>query len=378
MMNFELNEEQQLIGQSAREFAKEFLDPIAADLDHSGDYPKEIIDQLAGYDFLGLLLPEAVGGAGAGVVAYIEMIEGLSRSCAAVASIINNHTLGALAIVDWGSDTQKRDYVPPLAKGERLATLAIYENGPAPGIGSDALLASRQGDNYVLNGTKAFVRNAGVADLYVVFASLEPATDKKAYSVFLVDGKTPGLTVGPRLATMGLNGCPVAHVMFSNVTVPAAALVGGENGGDAIAQALLAKASVFEAAQTIGIGKAAIKHAADYAKQRVQFGRPIATLQAIQTLLADIATDCHLAWLGMQRTAQLIEDGEPFDTDAAMVKAFLARFGSRMLIDSCQVEGGFGYSETMPLPRLFRDIAGTTLLDAPADFPDRIIADSLA
>ncbi|QTF08989.1 acyl-CoA dehydrogenase [Brenneria izadpanahii] len=170
----------------------------------------------------------------------------------------------------------------------------------------------------------------------------------------------------------------MAHITFDNVTLPAAALLGGEHGGSAIAQSLLTKASVFEAAQTVGIGKAAVKHAAEYAKQRVQFGRPIAALQAIQTLLAETASNCHLAWLGVQRTAQLIEDGEPFETDAAMVKAFLARFGSQMLIDSCQVEGGFGYSEFMPLPRMFRDIAGTTLLDAPADFPDKIIADSIA
>ncbi|HXP95195.1 MAG TPA: acyl-CoA dehydrogenase family protein [Telmatospirillum sp.] len=377
-MNFELTDEQRLIGQSARAFAKEYLDPIAADLDHSGTYPKAIIEQLAGYDFLGLLLPEEVGGAAAGAVSYIEVIEALSRSCPAVATILNNHTLGALAVVDWGSDKQKKDYAPALAKGERLATLAIYEKGPAPGVGPDALLAARQGEHYVLNGTKAFVRNAGVADLYVVFATLEPAPDKRALSVFLVDARTPGLTIGPRLETMGLKACPVAHVIFSNVSVPAAALVGGENGGTAIATTLLAKAAVFEAAQTVGIGKAAVKHAADYAKQRVQFGRPIASLQAIQTLLADVATDAHLAWLGVQRTAQLIEDGQPFETDAAMVKAFLARVGSKMLIDTVQVEGGFGYSEFMPLPRLFRDIAGTTLLDAPADFPDEIIAEAIA
>lgn len=377
-MNFELTEEQQLIGQSAREFAKEYLDPIAADLDHSGVFPKAIIDQLATYDFLGLLLPEALGGAGAGFVAYVEVVEALSRSCPAIATILTNHALAAHAIATWGSDKQKKVHAASLAKGERLGTLAIYENGPTPGIGPDALLASRQGNKYVLNGTKAYVRNAGAADLYVVFATQEPSADKKALTAFIVDARTPGLTVGPRLETMGLKGCPVAHVIFSNVSIPEEALLGAENGGSAIATQLLSIGSVAEAAQTVGIGKAAVKHAAEYAKQRVQFGRPIASLQAIQTLLAEVATDSHLAWLGVQRTAQLIEDGKPFETDAAMVKAFLARVGSKMLIDSCQVEGGFGYSEFMPLPRLFRDIAGTTLLDTPADFPDKIIADSIA
>jgi butyryl-CoA dehydrogenase len=377
-MNFELTEEQQLIGQSARDFAKEYLEPIAADLDHSGKFPKAIIEQLATYDFLGLLLPEEIGGAGAGFVSYIQVVEALSRSCPAIATILNNHVLAAHAIAAWGTDSQKKEHVPALAKGDRLGALAVYENGPTPGIGPDALLASHQGNKYVLNGTKAFVRNAGAADLYVVFATLEPAPEKRALSVFLVDARTPGLTVGPRLETMGLKGCPVAHVIFSNVSVPEAALLGSEHGGSEIAARLLAIGSVAEAAQTVGIGKAAVKHAAEYAKQRVQFGRPIATLQAIQTLLAEVATDSHLAWLGILQTAQLIEDGKPFETDAAMVKAFLARFGSKMLIDTCQIEGGFGYSETMPLPRLFRDIAGTTLLDAPADFPDKIIADSIA
>lgn len=377
-MNFELTEEQQLIGQSAREFAKEYLEPIAADLDHSGKFPQAMIDQLATYDFLGLLLPEDLGGAGAGFLTYVEVVEAISRSCPVIATILNNHVLAAHAIVKWGSERQKKGAVPALAKGERLGTLAIYEHGPTPGIGPDALVASRRGDTYVLNGTKAFVRNAGVADLYVVFATLEPAAEKTVLTAFLVESRTLGLTIGPKLETMGLRGCPVAHMIFNNVSVPEDALLGGENNGSAIATELLAIASIAEAAQTVGIGKAAVKHAADYAKQRVQFGRPIASLQAIQTLLAEVATDSHLAWLGIQRTAQLIEDGKPFEIDAAMVKAFLARFGAKMLIDTVQVEGGFGYSEFMPLPRLFRDIAGTTLLDAPADFPDKVIAESLA
>ncbi|MTJ83034.1 MAG: acyl-CoA dehydrogenase [Telmatospirillum sp.] len=376
-MNFELTEEQQLIGQSAREFGKEFLDPIAVDLDHSGKFPKEIIEQLASYDFLGLLVPESQGGAGAGFVAYIQVVEALSRSCPAVASILNNHAMATHAIATWGSDAQKAEHVAALAKGSRLGAVAVYENGPTPGIGPDALVASRQGDKYVLNGTKAFVRNAGVADVYVVFATLD-SSEKKEQTAFLVDARAGGLTVGPLLDTMGLKGCPVAHLLFSNVSVPASALLGAENGGSAIARTLLAVSSVAEAAQTVAIGKAAVRHAAEYAQQRVQFGKPIAVLQAIQTLLAEVATDSQLAWLGVLRAAQLIENGEPFEADAAMVKAFLARFGSKMLIDCCQVEGGFGFSEFMPLPRLFRDIAGTTLLDAPADYPDKIIADSIA
>jgi acyl-CoA dehydrogenase len=167
-------------------------------------------------------------------------------------------------------------------------------------------------------------------------------------------------------------------VVFENVVVPESAVLGAVKTGWEIAARTLALASVAEAAQTVGIGQAAVEHAAAFAKQRVQFGKPIATLQAIQTLLAESATDVYLARLGLHSAAQLIEDGKPFETEAAIVKSFLARLGSRIVVDSVQVEGGLGFSEAMPLPRLFRDIAGTTLLDAPLDFPDQAIAAGIA
>jgi butyryl-CoA dehydrogenase len=374
-MNFELTEEQQLIGQSARDFATEYLDPIVVELDRTGAFPAAIVQQLAAQDFLGLLLPAEMGGAGAGFLSYVQAIEALSRSCGAIASILTAHTLAGDAIARWGCDSQKAEYLPKLAKGEPIGAVAIMETGPTPGVGPNALIAVRKCGTWVLSGTKAFVRNAGAAGLYVVFATGQSPAGMTA---FVVGADTPGLTVGPPLATMGLKGCAVAHLTFEDVALSDAAVLGPPGGGSAIANRLLAIGSVAEAAQTVGIGRAAVGHAAGYARQRAQFGHPVASFQAIQTLLADITTDVHLAWLGVQRTAQLIEDGNPFETDAAMVKAFLARVGSRMLIDSCQIEGGFGYSEAMPLPRLFRDIAGTTLLDAPADFPDQIIAESIA
>jgi butyryl-CoA dehydrogenase len=213
--------------------------------------------------------------------------------------------------------------------------------------------------------------------VYVVFAVTDPA-EPKALTAFVVDASASGLKVGEKLNTMGLNGCPVADLVFENVAVTETAVLGTIKAGSEIAARTLALASVAEAAQTVGIGQAAVEHAAAFAKQRVQFGKPIASLQAIQTLLAEAATDCHLARLGLRSAAQLIEDGQPFEAEAAMVKSFLARLGSKILVDSVQVEGGLGFSEAMPLPRMFRDIAGTTLLDTPADFPDQVIAESIA
>ena len=377
-MNFELTEEQQLIGQSARDFGKQYLEPIAVELDQKGEFPKKVVQALAKHDFLGLLLPDDVGGAAAGFMSYVEVIEDLSRYSAAVASIVNNHTIAAYSIQEWGTADQKKQYLPAMAKGELLGGFAIYEHGPTPGVGADALVATKQDVGYVLNGKKAFVRNAGEAGVYVVFATTDPALGAKALTAFLVKADAIGVKVGEKLETMGLKGCPVADITFENVVLPETALLGAVNGGAAISAKALAVASVAEAAQTVGIGQAAVEHAAAYAKQRVQFGKPVATLQAIQTLLAEVATDCHLARLGLRNAALLIEEGKPFEVEAAMIKSFLVRLGSKMLIDTCQVEGGFGYSETMPLPRLFRDIAGTNLLDAPGDFPEKLIAASIA
>jgi butyryl-CoA dehydrogenase len=377
-MTFELTEEQQLIGQSARDFAKENIEPNAVEMDHTSTFPKAVVKALADHDFLGLVLPSEVGGAEAGFVSYVEAIEQLSRGSAAVASIVNNHTIAAYAIEKYGTPAQKKQYLPAMAKGEILGALAIYEDGPTPGVGADALVATKSDGGYVLKGKKMYVRNAGEAGVYVVFATTDAALGAKALTAFVVNASTAGVTVGPKLETMGLRGCPVADITFENVTVPESALLGAVNQGSEIAAKALAVFSVAEAAQTVGIGQFAVEHAAAYAKQRVQFGKPISSLQAIQTLLGEVATDCHLARLGLRNAALLIEEGKPFEVEAAMVKSFLVRLGSKMMLDTCQVEGGFGYSEFMPLPRLFRDIAGTNLLDAPADFPEKVIAASLA
>jgi acyl-CoA dehydrogenase len=376
-MNFQLSEEQQLIAQSARDFAKEYLDPIAGRLDQTSEFPKDAVKELASHDFLGLHLPADVGGAGAGWVSYVAVIEALSRSCAAVASIMNNQAIVSYVIHRWGSQTQIKQYLPALMQGELVGAFALAEHGPTPGIGSGALVATKKDSGYVLNGTKAYVRNAGAAGLYLVFAVTD-TQEPKALTAFLVDAGVKGMKLGEPYPTMGLRGCPVADVGFDNVFIAETAVVGALKGAAEIISQTLALLSLAEAAQTVGIGQAAVEHAAAYSKQRVQFGKPIGTFQAVQTLLAEVASDCHLSRLGLRYTAQLIEDGQPFEAEAAKLRSFLVRFGSKMLVDSCQVEGGMGYSEAMPLPRMFRDIAGTTLLDAPADFPEQVIAASIA
>jgi len=385
-MTYPLTEAQTAIAQHAHEFADGYLEPIVLDLDRGVVFPKALVAQLGADNFLGLVLPAQSPVAGAGFVAHIELIQALSQSSAGVASIVNSHALFAYALAHWGSEAQKTKYLPALAKGEKLGAVAIMESGPGPGLGPNPLLATRQAGGYRLDGVKTFVRNAGAADVYLVFATIQFADDGNGLTGFIVEAGAKGLTVGPRLETMGLRACPVAHLDFSNLVVEEADVMGTENCGSVIATQLLSVGAVAEAAQTVGIARAAVKHAAGYAAHRVQFHHPIARLQAIQTLLADIATDSHMAWLGVQHAARLVEEDSPFEPEAAMVKSFVGRFGSKMLIDAVQIEGGMGISEVVPkhvsgsypLARMFRDIAGTTLLDAPADFPDALIAANVA
>jgi alkylation response protein AidB-like acyl-CoA dehydrogenase len=385
-MTHTLTDAQKILRQRGHDFANEILGPVAAELDRGRVVPKALIARLAAQGFLGLAVPEQSDVAGAGFISHIEVVQALSRSCPAIASILNNHALFAYAIAHWGSDVQKKQYLPALIKGEKLGAIAIQEEGPTLGNGPDALLATRQGSGFTLNGTKTFVRNAGAADTYLVFATIRPDADNIRLAAFIVDAGTSGLSVGPRLETMGLRACPVAHLSFKNVSVTEAGVMGTENCASGIAGQVLSVGAVAEAAQTVGIAKAAVSHAAEYAKHRVQFRHPIASLQVIQTMLAEIVTDSHMAWLGIQHVARLIEHDSPFEPEAAMVKLFVGRLGSKMLVDAIQIEGGMGICEvvpkhisgTLPLARMFRDIAGTTLLDAPDDFPDKLIAAGIA
>jgi butyryl-CoA dehydrogenase len=370
-MSISLNENLQRIQLSAEAFAEEFLEPIAADLDRNGTFPRALVAELARQQLLALPVVKH-----AGFTAHVAMLQTLSQSCAAVASIVNNHALTAHAIFKWGSEAQKFAHLSALAQGEQLGGLAVHEITS----GANALTGTVSNGKLTLNGKKLFVRNAGVADIYVVFATIGTS-----FSPVIVPAKTPGLAAGPARLTMGLRGCPVADLTFNSVTLDDSALLGSAKDSPALLAELLGAQALGEAAQTTGIGKAAAKHAANAARHRVQFGHPIASLQAIQQLLAEIATDTHLAWLGIRQAAQLLDDGAPFLVEAAMVKSFLGRFGQKILIDAIQVEGGMGICETapphfegaLPLARMFRDIAGTTLLDAPAAFPEAAIAAAL-
>jgi butyryl-CoA dehydrogenase len=373
-MSYLLTEDQQLVQKNARDFAMQYLEPLAVQLDKTGEFPAEAVKKMASYDFLGWFLPTEFGGADFGYLSYVLGVEELSRASAAVASIVVNHSSAAYAINRWGSAEQKKKYLPALARGEKLGAVAMSEPGPGVGQGPEAVIATQQGGGYALNGRKSYVANAGVADVYVVFGCTDAAAGAKSLAAFLVNAKAEGLEVGPKKSTMGLRARPTADVGFHNV---AAEVLGTVEGGAAIAAEVLAAFAVAEAAQTVGVVGIAVQHAAKYAQQRVQFGRPISTFQAIQTMLAEVNTNCYVARLAVYDAAALIEQGKPFTTEAAMVKLFAQRLGMNSLLETLQIEGGYGYSEEMLMSKLFRDVSGTTILESPLEFPEQVIAASI-
>jgi butyryl-CoA dehydrogenase len=353
-----VTENRQRIQTIAEAFAEKFLEPVAAELDRSGNFPRAIFAQLARKQLLALPVARH-----AGFVAHVETLRTLSHACPAAASIVNHHALAAYAVFKWGSAAQKTLHLARLAEGEQLGALAF------PDSGAEALTGAGGG---TLNGKASFVRNAGVADVYICFATITgPAALGPV--AFIAEGRTAGISVGPRYRTMGLRGCPVADVTFRNVALDPACILGSAEDGPAILSTLLAAKALGTAAQTVGIGQTAARQAAASAERRVQFGHPIATLQPILAMLEDITTDLHLAWLGILHAAQCFEDGVPFIAEAERAQSFLGRVGQQFLIDAIQIEGGLGISETppphhtgaIPLARMFRDMAGTTLCDTP-------------
>jgi butyryl-CoA dehydrogenase len=374
-MGYSLSEEQQLIQQTAREFAQEYVQPAAADIDRTGNHPADIVGKMAAHDFLGLYLPGEFGGAEAGYLSYALTVEELAKASGAVASILVSHaSMAAYAINRWGSAAIKNRYLGALCKGELLGSFAAVEPGAGPGAGADKVIAARDGDDYVLNGKKAYVANGGAAGVYVVLAVTDPAEGPKGLSAFVVDASTDGLAVTRIIGKMGLRGCRWAELAFKDAKVPAGNLLGREGAGLAIMAEVAAVAGVAEGAQVVGIAQAAMEDAAKYAKQRVQFGRPIASFPAIQNMLAEMATNIHLARLAVYHAAEQIEKGEQFAVAAAMVRLCAARIGQSTLIDVIQVEGGYGYSKEMVVSRYYRDVKGVVLADSSVEFPAKTIA----
>ncbi|CUA79690.1 MULTISPECIES: acyl-CoA dehydrogenase [Anoxybacillus] len=377
-MNLHFTEEQQMMRQMVREFAENEIAPFVERMER-GEFPRPILEKMAELGLMGITVPEQYGGAGMDFTSYIIAIHEISKVSAVVGVILSVHTsVGTNPILYFGTEEQKRKYVPKLARGEYLGAFCLTE----PGSGSDAAslktTAIRDGDHYVLNGSKVFITNGGEADTYIVFARTNPEEKgSKGVSAFIVEKHTPGLIIGKDEKKMGLHGSRTVQLSFEDMRVPAENLLGQEGDGFKIAMANLDSGRIGIAAQSLGIAEAALEHATNYAKERIQFGKPIAEQQGIAFKLADMATNVEAAKLLVYHAAFLRSNGMPCGKEASMAKLFASKTAMENAIEAVQIFGGNGYTEDYPVERLFRDAKVCEIYEGTSEIQRLVISKHL-
>ena len=377
-MNFELTEDQLLIREMVREFAQTEVAPIAAEIDRDHRFPEELIPQMAKLNILGVPIPEEFGGAGADNVSYVIALEELARVCASTSIIVSGHTsLATWPIFEFGSTAQKEKYGTKLATGEILGAFALTEPGAGTDAASGKTTAVRDGDEYVLNGSKIFITNGGYAGVYIVTAMTDPAAGTRGISAFLVEPDAPGFSVGEKEHKMGIKASSTTPLYFSDCRIPKDALLGAEGKGFKIAMATLDGGRIGVAAQALGIAQGALDASIAYAKERVQFGKPLSALQAIQWMIADMATQIDAARLLVYRAAWNKDNGLPYGTAAAMAKLFASETATHVADRAIQIHGGYGYTESYPVERAYRDAKVTELYEGTSEVQRMVIAGSL-
>jgi butyryl-CoA dehydrogenase len=376
--DLELTDEQLLVQRTAREFATERLLPRAAEFDRNASVPLETIRELAALGFMGIYVPEEDGGAGLDMVAYVVALEEINRACASTGVIMSSHvSLVCDPLLRFGDAEQKRRFLRPLASGEKLGCFALSE----PATGSDAaamrMTARRDGDAWVLNGTKNFITNGSRADVVLTFAQTDAAQKHRGIAAFLVEKGTPGLSVGKLEHKLGIRGSDTAQLVFQDCRVPAGNLLGEAADGFKIALATLDGGRVSIAAQAVGIARACLEDAVAYATQREAFGQKIGDFQAIQWMLADMATGVDAARLLTWRAAAMKDRGERYGAHAAMAKLFASDIAMRASRDCIQIFGGYGYLEDFPAERHYRDAKITEIYEGTSEIMKHIIADDM-
>lgn len=372
---YRLTEEQLLLRDTVRKLAKEHIEPRAMAIDATGQFPWDIKDLLARHGIIGLPFPVEYGGQGGSVLTTCIALEEIARVCASSCLIPAVQALGSFPILAAASDEQKARFLPPLASGERLAAFALTE----PDAGSDAAAmcttAVRDGDFYVLNGRKHYITNAGIADVYSVFAMTDRARGTRGMSCLVVEKGTPGFSVGRLEEKMGIRGSQTGELIFEDCRVPANNLIGREGEGFRIAMLTLDKSRPAVGAQAVGIAQGAIDYAAQYAKRRVQFGQPIAQFQGIQFMLADMETQVAAARELVYRAATMVDDNDrQMNKYAAMAKLFASDVAMRVTTDAVQILGGAGYMKDLPVERMMRDAKITQIYEGTNQIQRLVVA----
>ena len=373
-----LNEEQLLAQKTARDFAREKVLPRAADIDENKKIPMELIKEMGTLGFMGIDVPEEYGGSGLDRLTYTLVVEEINRACASTGVVLCTHvSLAIEPLLRFGTDAQKKRWLPAMATGEKLGCFALSE----PASGSDAAAmrtsARRDGDAFVLNGTKNFITNGSIADIAIVFAQTDPALKHKGIAAFVVEKGTPGFSVGKLERKLGIRGSDTAQLIFGECRVPAANLLGSVGDGFKIALAALDGGRISIAAQAVGIARACLEDALAYAKEREAFGKKLTDFQAIQWKLADMATEIDAARLLTWKAATLKDQGASHTLEAAEAKLFASDVAVKAGRECVQIFGGYGYLADFPAERHYRDAKITEIYEGTSEIMKLVIASEI-
>ena len=372
-MSFPLTSEQEMVQSMVRGFARSKIEPIAARLDRDEAFPADILGQLGELGLMGMMVPAEYGGSEAGAVAYSLAMQEIAYSCASTSVAMSVNNLSCDAVLAFGSEEQKQRHLVPMAQGRFLTCFALTEPGAGSDPGGMRCKAARDGDDYVVNGTKAFITNGAYAKRTILVARTGDARNK-GLSAFIVETDSPGLSVGSVEDKMGLRASNTVELVFEDCRVPVENRLGEEGDGFRVAMVALDGGRVGIASQCVGIGQACLDEAVSYARERKQFGRPIADFQAIQWMIADMATEIEAARLLTFNAAAMKERGEPFTREVSMAKLFASEMANRVAARALQIHGGYGYSKHYKIERLYRDARVTTIYEGTSEVQRLVIA----
>jgi alkylation response protein AidB-like acyl-CoA dehydrogenase len=374
-----LTDEQRMVRDMARSFAAERLAPTAAERDRSGVFPAAIMAGMGELGLLGMLAPEEWGGAGADTVTFALAIEEIAAGDGAISTLMSVHnSVGSGPILKFGSDEQKRRYMPELAAGTSLACFCLTEEGAGSDAAALKAKAVRDGDDYVINGTKQFITMGQSARIAIVFAMTDPQAGKRGMSAFIVPTDTPGYRVSRLEEKMGQHCSETCQILLDDVRVPASALLGREGEGYRIALSNLEGGRIGIAAQCVGMARAAFEHALRYAGERQTFGTAILNHQVIAFKLADMATSIEAARLLVHNAALLRDAREPCLKEASMAKLFASEMAERVCSEAIQIHGGYGYLADFPVERIYRDVRVCQIYEGTSEVQRLVIARALA
>ena len=377
-MNFELNKTQALFRQMIREFADKEVKPLAAEIDEQERFPMETVKKMAELGIFGIPLPTEYGGAGGDNIMDSIAVEELSRVCGTTGVVVSAHTSLCLApIFEHGTEEQKRKYLPKLASGEWLGAFGLTEPNAGTDASAQQTTAVLEGDEWVLNGNKIFITNAGYAHVYVVFAMTDKSKGVKGISAFIVEADTPGFSVGKKELKLGIRGSATAELIFDNCRIPKDNLLGKLGGGFGIAMKTLDGGRVGIASQALGIAQGAMDETVRYTKERKQFGKSLSAFQNTQFQMADLQTKVEASRLLVRSAAFKKDMGQPYSADAAMAKLFAAETAMEVTTKAVQFHGGYGYTREYPVERMMRDAKITEIYEGTSEVQRMVIAGKL-